>query len=326
MTTFAKITATAGYVPDRVVTNNELAQIMPTTDEWIQAHTGISTRHYAMENENTSDLATKVGNKLLQRANLAADQIDLIIVTTITPDSLTPATASIVQGKLHAQNAVAFDVSAACAGFVFGLSIADKMMRSGMYRHAMVISAEVNSKMMDFTDRTSTVFFGDGAGGTLLSQTDSVDEEFLLAEKLQTDGTGAQTIRSGRIAPITKLADSNYPQIDAFFQNGRAVFEFATNVVPLQIKQLLADAGISAADLQMVVCHQANLRIIEAIAAKLKLPFDRFAHTVETYGNMSSAGIPVTLDRSAGIGKSEQPILLSGFGAGLDYGSMLIRM
>ncbi|WP_137597892.1 beta-ketoacyl-ACP synthase III [Paucilactobacillus kaifaensis] len=326
MTTFAKITATAGYVPKRVVTNNELAKIMPTTDEWIVAHTGIATRHYALDDENTSDLATTVGNKLLQRAGLAADEIDLIIVTTITPDSLTPATASIVQGKLHAKNAVAFDVSAACAGFVFGLSVADKMMRSGMYRHAMVISAEVNSKMMDFTDRTSTVFFGDGAGGALLSQTSSEDEEFLIAEKLQTDGTGAQTIHSGRIAPITKLAASNYPQTDAFFQDGRAVFEFATNTVPVQIKRLLIDAGITTNELQLVVCHQANLRIIEKIAAKLEMPFDKFAHTVESYGNMSSAGIPVTLDQSVSVGENYQPILLSGFGAGLDYGSMLIRM
>lgn len=326
MTTFAKITATASYVPDRVVTNDELAKIMPTTDEWIVTHTGISTRHYALDNENTSNLATIVGNKLLQRAELAADQIDLIIVTTITPDALTPATASIVQGKLHAQNAVAFDVSAACAGFVFGLSIADKMMRSGMYRHAMVISAEVNSKMMDFTDRTSTVFFGDGAGGALLSRTHFEAEEFLLAEKLQTDGTGAQTIHSGRINPITKLTASNYPQADAFFQDGRAVFEFATNTVPVQIKQLLSDAKIAPSELQMVVCHQANLRIIETIAAKLAMPFDQFAHTVESYGNMSSAGIPATLDLSATVGKSQQPILLSGFGAGLDYGSMLIRM
>ncbi|BAP85000.1 3-oxoacyl-ACP synthase III [Paucilactobacillus hokkaidonensis JCM 18461] len=325
MTTFAKLTATASYVPGRIVTNDELAAVMPTTDDWIVSHTGIHTRHYAFDDENTSDLATKVGIKLLKKAALTADEIDLIIVTTITPDALTPATASVVQGKLNAKNAVAFDVSAACAGFVFGLSIADKMMRSGQFRHALVISAEVNSKMMDFTDRTSAVFFGDGAGGALLSQTQVENEEFLIAEKLQTDGTRAQTIHSGRIVPLTEVASTNYPTTDAFFQDGRAVFEFATTTVPEQIKQLLADAKYAPAELQMVVCHQANLRIIETICTKLGMPFDKFAHTVERFGNMSSAGIPVTLDQETPI-TGGQPILLSGFGAGLNYGSMLIRM
>ncbi|KIS03777.1 beta-ketoacyl-ACP synthase III [Paucilactobacillus wasatchensis] len=325
MTYFAKLTTTASYLPERVVTNEELAQVMPTSDEWIVAHTGIKTRHYAQNDENTSDLATEVGRKLLQKSNLSADQVDLLIVTTITPDALTPATASVVQGKLQAINAIAFDVSAACAGFVFGLSIADKMMRSGQYRHAMVISAEVNSKMMDFTDRTSTVFFGDGAGGALLSRTNSSDEEFLIAEKLATDGSQAQTIHSGRINPITEIASTNYPTADAFYQDGRAVFEFATTAVPKQIEQLLAEAKIKLADIRMVVCHQANLRIIETICAKLKMPFDKFPHTVEKYGNMSSAGIPVTLDRLV-TSANRQPILLSGFGAGLNYGSMLIRM
>lgn len=322
---YAKISATAGYVPQRVVTNDELAAVMPTSDEWIVAHTGIHTRHYAFDNENTSDLATKVGQQLLTKAQLRADEIDLIIVSTITPDALTPATACIVQGNLAAQNALAFDVSAACAGFVFGLSIADKMMAGGTFRHAMVISAEVNSKMMDFTDRTSAVFFGDAAGGVILSRTDDQQSEFLVAEKIQSDGSQAQTIHSGRIAPLTQINGDNYPTTDAFYQNGRAVFEFATTTVPAQIQQLLENANIEPAMIDAVICHQANLRIIETISDRLAMPFDKFMHTVERFGNTSSAGIPLTLSQLA-VSDEPQTILLSGFGAGLDYGSMVIRL
>ncbi|KRM60406.1 3-oxoacyl-ACP synthase [Paucilactobacillus vaccinostercus DSM 20634] len=323
---FAKISATAGYVPQRVVTNDELAAVMPTSDDWIVSHTGIHTRHYAMDGENTSDLATAVGRQLLQQAKLEADQIDLLIVSTITPDALTPSTACIVQGKLGADNAVAFDISAACAGFVFAMSIADKMMAGGTFRHAMIISAEVNSKMMDFTDRTSAVFFGDAAGGVILTRTEKPEEEFLVTEKIQSDGRQAATIHSGQIQPLTTIAGDNYPTTDAFYQDGRAVFEFATNTVPQQIRTMLATAQINPDQLDKVICHQANLRIIEAICQKLNLPFDRFMHTVERYGNTSSAGIPLTLARLTPSADQTQLILLSGFGAGLDYGSMVIKL
>jgi 3-oxoacyl-[acyl-carrier-protein] synthase-3 len=323
---FAQITATAGYVPKRVVTNDELAAVMPTSDDWIVAHTGIHTRHYAMGDENTSDMATAVGHRLLEAAQLTPDQIDLLIVSTITPDALTPATACIVQGKLGARHAVAFDISAACAGFVFALSVADKMMAGGTFRHAMVISAEVNSKMMDFTDRTSAVFFGDAAGGAILSRTDDPAAEFLVAEKIQSDGSQAATIHSGRVAPLTAISAENYPRTDAFYQDGRAVFEFATHTVPEQIQQLLETTHLTPDQLDYAVCHQANLRIIEAICQKLAMPFDKFLHTVERYGNTSSAGIPLTLSQLTVRPDNPQTVLLSGFGAGLDYGSMVIKL
>ena len=225
--TAVKITASAGYLPEKVVTNDELSQLMDTSDEWIVSHTGIKQRHYAIA-ENTSDLATKVAQKLLKQAKLDATAIDLIIVSTITPDALTPATAAIVQKNIQASNAFAYDLSAACAGFIFALATAEKFIYSGMYQRAMVISAETNSKMMDFTDRTSAVFFGDGAAGVILEK--SAGQTAYLAEKLATQGN-TEVIHSGRVEPLQKVAADNYPQLDAFYQDGRAVYNFVTNDV-----------------------------------------------------------------------------------------------
>lgn len=322
MPTYTKLTAMGQYVPGRVVDNDELAAIMDTSDEWIQAHTGIKTRHYAMNDENTSDLATQVAQQLLQKSGLAASAIDLILVTTITPDALTPATACLVQANIGADNSFAFDLSAACAGFTFGLATADKFIRSGQYQNVMVISAEVNSKMMDFQDRTAAVFFGDGAGGALLQATDNPDENSLIAEKLESQGN-ATVIHSGRVRPITEVAATNYPQTDAFYQVGRDVFQFATTVVPEQMRGLIASAQLTPSDLQYVICHQANLRIIEKIAANLALPMTKFPHNVDHYGNTSSAGVAMALanvfDTLTG------PVLLTAFGGGLAYGSVLIK-
>lgn len=322
MPTYTKLTAMGQYVPERIVANDELAAIMETNDEWIQAHTGIKTRHFAMDQENTSDLATQVAQQLLTKSGLPAPAIDLIIVSTITPDALTPATACLVQANIGADNAFAFDLSAACAGFTFGLATADKFIRSGQYHNVMVISAEVNSKMMDFQDRTAAVFFGDGAGGALLQATTDPAENNLIAEKLQTQGN-AEVIHSGRIQPITKIAADNYPKTDAFYQAGREVFQFATTVVPRQMQRLLADNQLTADDLQYVICHQANLRIIENIAATLQQPMTKFPHNVQKFGNTSSAGVAMALasvfDELAG------PTLLTAFGGGLAYGSVLIK-
>ena len=322
MAIYSKITAAGQYVPQRVVTNDELATIMETSDEWIQAHTGIVTRHFAMDDENTSALATQVAQQLLTKSGLAASDIDLIIVTTITPDTLTPATACLVQANIGADNAFAFDMSAACAGFTFGLSTADKFIRSGQYQNVMVISAEVNSKMMDFKDRTAAVFFGDGAGGVLLQPTTDPAENSILAEKLQTQGN-ATVIHSGRVQPITAISASNYPQTDAFYQAGREVFKFATTVVPTQMTTLLQTAQVTPKDLQYVICHQANLRIIEQIAAKLDLPMAKFPHNVQKFGNTSSAGVAMAL--ASVFDQLTGPVLLTAFGGGLAYGSILIQ-
>lgn len=320
--TAVKITASAGYLPEKVVTNDELSQLMDTSDEWIVSHTGIKKRHYAIA-ENTSDLATKVAQKLLQQAKLAATQIDLIIVSTITPDALTPATAAIVQKNIQASNAFAYDLSAACAGFIFALATAEKFIRSGMYQRAMVISAETNSKMLDFTDRTSAVFFGDGAAGVILEK--SAGNTAYLAEKIATQGN-TEVIHSGRVAPLQKVAADNYPQLDAFYQDGRAVYNFVTNDVNAHIAEFLADNGVKPADLDLVITHQANLRLIENIAQHLALDLDKFAINVTEAGNTSSVGIPLALAQALEQGKRPKKVLLTGFGAGLAYGSILLDL
>lgn len=318
-----KIIAAGHYVPNNQVDNHQLAAIMETNDAWIQSHTGIKTRHFSTNNENTSDLATKAAQQALDNAGFKASDIDLIIVSTITPDAQTPATAAIVQANLGASNAWGYDISTACAGFVFALSTAEKFLSSGRYQSALVISAEVNTKMMDFTDRTSAVFFGDGAGAALLVA--DGDKSVVRAEKLQTMGD-AQTIHSGRVPLITEIKASNYPQTDAFYQNGRQVFEFATTVVPEQINQLLTDHNLTGAEIDFFIMHQANLRIIETIATKIGQPMAKFRENVSYYGNTSSAGIAMAfaelMNEQDLTGKR---ILLSGFGAGLSYGSMILE-
>ncbi|MBF7124378.1 beta-ketoacyl-ACP synthase III [Pediococcus pentosaceus] len=320
-----KILSTAHYVPERVVDNDELSKIMDTNDEWIQSHTGIQTRHYAMGEENTSSLAVEVGQKLLNESGLTADQIDVIILSTITPDALTPATATIVQAKLGAKNAIAFDISAACAGFVFGLSTAEKFMRSGRYRNAMVISAETNSKMMDFKDRTSAVFFGDGAGGVIISADAHNTEDFFIDEELAILAEKNEYIHSGRIPALTAVKANNFPTIDAFFQSGRDVFSFATGVVPPQMVEILNRNDLHD-KVDYVICHQANLRIIEKISETINIPMEKFVTNVEQYGNTSSAGIPMALAQLQEKDPNPKTVLMTGFGAGLDYGSMLIRI
>lgn len=319
-----KIIASAHYVPEHIVTNDDLSQLMETSDEWIQTHTGIKTRHFAI-GENTSDMCVKVADKLLSEAQLSATDLDLIIVATITPDSLTPSTAARVQQKVGAAKAFSFDVSAACAGFVFALSTAEKFIRNGNYKRALVVAAETNSKMMDFKDRTSTVFFGDGAGGVLIEGSQDSADEMFIAEKLETRAD-AEVIHSGRIPPLDRVAAENYPSIDAFYQDGHAVFDFVTAVIPEHIEKLLHSAYLTPQNLDLLIPHQANLRLIERIAKQLRLPLSKFVTNIENNGNTSSAGIPIGLDMVLKQHGQHKLVLLTGFGAGLAYGSILLDL
>lgn len=310
------------YVPETVVTNQELAEVIDTNDQWIVEHTGIRQRHISLAGQNTSDLATAAAQIALEKANLKAEQIDLILVSTITPDYLTPATAAIVQENIQASNAFAYDISTACAGFVFALSTADKFIRYGQYQNALVISSEVNSKMMDFKDRTSTVFFGDGAGAVVLS---SGQTSQLKAEDLHTKGNH-QTIHSGQVAPLKAISADNFPQLDAFYQDGPAVFEFATNEIPDHIQSFLALQDLTANQIDYFILHQANLRIIETIAEKLNQPIEKFPYNLDLYGNTSSAGIAMAFDQLfSQQNLTGEKIVLTGFGAGLSYGSILLE-
>ncbi|KMK53804.1 3-oxoacyl-[acyl-carrier-protein] synthase 3 [Fructobacillus sp. EFB-N1] len=318
----SKIIASGHYVPEDVVTNDDLAKVIDTSDEWIVSHTGIQERHVSLQGENTSDLATKAAQQALKKAGVSAEEVDFIIVTTFTPDGLAPSTAALVQRNLGAKKAFGFDLSTACAGFVFGLTTADNFMKTGQYRYGLVIAAEVNSKMMDFRDRTSTVFFGDGAGAVLLAPNEQGE---VLATDLHTIGD-ADVVHSGRIEPLTSLSADNYPKIDAFFQEGRMVYQEVTTLIPNHIQQFLADQDLTIDDVDYVILHQANLRMIEKVAEALNQPMAKFITNVEKYGNSSSAGIAMAFDQlreSADL--AEKKVLLTGFGAGFTYGSLLYK-
>jgi len=319
-----KILSSAHYVPEDVVTNDDLAKIMDTSDAWIQAHTGIKTRHISLKGENTSDLATKAAQIALAKAQVKPEELDLIIVTTFTPDGLAPSTAALVQRNLSAKNAWAYDIMTACAGFIFGLSTADKFIRSGAYRKALVVAAEVNSKMMDFKDRTSTVFFGDGAGAVVLSADDQID--MVKGEQMCTIGN-AEVVHSGRIAPLTTLSANNYPVTDAFTQIGRDVFDEVTMLIPEHIQAFLANKDLETKDIDYFIPHQANLRLIEYIATALNEPLDKFSRNVVYNGNTSSSGIAIGFDElNQTVDLTGKRVLLTGFGAGFTYGSILLEL
>lgn len=319
----SKILASAHYVPSDIVTNDDLAKIMDTNDEWIQVHTGIKTRHMSLQGENTSDLATQAARLALAQTNLTVEEIDLIIVTTFTPDGLAPSTAALVQRNLKATNAWAYDISTACSGFVFGVSTADKFLRSGVYKNALVISAEVNSKMMDFKDRTSTVFFGDGAGAVVMTATQG--NGVLSKEEMHTIGN-ENVVHSGRIAPLTSLSVENYPKTDAFAQEGREVFNEVTTLIPQHIKDFLGDKQLLPQDIDYYIPHQANLRLIEYIAEALNEPMAKFSTNIIQNGNTSSAGIAIGFDElNQTVDLTGKRVLLTGFGAGFTYGSLLLE-
>ena len=320
----SKILASAHYVPRDIVTNDDLAQIIDTNDEWIQSHTGIKTRHISLQGENTSDLATQAAKLALAQAHMKPEDIDLIIVTTFTPDGLAPSTAALVQRNLAAKNAWAYDIVTACAGFVFGLSTADKFIRSGTYKNALVIAAEVNSKMMDFSDRTSTVFFGDGAGAVVMTA-DEHGDGIVAGEEMHTIGN-ADVVHSGRIAPLTQLSPDNYPKIDAFSQIGRDVFNEVTELIPQHIYSFLENKSLKPSDVDYFIPHQANLRLIEYIANALNEPIDKFSTNIIRNGNTSSAGIAIGFDElRQSVNLKGKRVLLTGFGAGFTYGSILFE-
>ena len=325
MTSYAKISQVAHYAPDQVIYNDDLATIMDTSDEWIASRTGIRKRHIA-KNQQTSDLASEVAHRLLEKGQITADEIDFIIVATITPDSQMPSTATRVQAAIGAQKAFAFDLSAACSGFVFALSTAEKMLASGPYQKALVIGAEVLSKTVDWSDRTTAVLFGDGAGGVLLVRDES---PHFLAESLHSDGVRGQNLTSGGIglhSPFSEQQEDNpFLKMD-----GRAIFEFAIRDVTKSISKLISDQGLQSEDIDFYLMHQANYRILDKMAQKLGVSIEKFPANMMEYGNTSAASIPILLSECVEVGSirldSSQTILMSGFGGGLTWGSLLIKL
>ncbi|MGM0208543.1 3-oxoacyl-[acyl-carrier-protein] synthase III [Enterococcus sp. DIV0421] len=317
---FGKITATASYVPEKIVTNDDLSNLMDTSDEWIHSRTGIKRRRVAV-GENTSDLCIRVAQTLLQDAQLSAESLDFILVATITPDFNTPAVACQVQGAIGAVNAFAFDISAACAGFVYALSMAEKLIRTGA-KKGLVIGGEVLSKVLDWNDRSTAVLFGDGAGGLLL---EACSEQHLLKESLKADGTRGMSLTSGFRTNENPFSQ-NAPAYSACMQMiGREIFDFATRDVVASINDLTQDEAID-----YFLLHQANSRILDKVARKLKQPREKFLQNMQDYGNTSAASIPLLLDEEIKRGTlslgSGQKVVFSGFGGGLTWGTMLATL
>ncbi len=319
-----RIISTGSYVPEQIITNDDLAKVVDTSDEWITQRTGIKQRHISL-GENTSELAVNTAKQLLERAGVAADKVELIIVASVTADYGTPSIACMVQKEIGASNAVAFDVVAACSGFMFALSIADKYISAGIYNNAIVIGAETLSKILDWSQRSTCVLFGDGAGGAYVekSETDGIIEEELGSKgELYEILTEGYTRCSNVFNDIEEGTDSLwYVNMD-----GREVFKFATKSVVKSVERVIAKSCVSPQEIKYVIPHQANIRIVEIISNKLKIPYEKFYVNIEKYGNTSSASIPIALNElnEKGLIERGDKILLTGFGGGMTWGTMLI--
>ena len=319
----SRVTGTGSFLPPRRVTNAELAADLAargieTSDQWIVERTGIRARHFAADGVAASDLALEASRHALESAGRKAQEIDLIVVATSTPDMVFPSTATILQHKLGVAGCAAFDLQAVCSGFVYGLTVADAMIRTGSASRALVIGSEVFSRILDFNDRTTCVLFGDGAGAVVLEASDTSG---ILATDLHADGAHRDilctpgTVAGGRVLgdPLLKM-------------DGPAVFKLAVNVLEASARTALAAAGRTEADIDWLIPHQANIRIMQSTARKLKLPLDKLIATVDEHGNTSAASIPLALDVACKDGRVKRgdTLLLEGVGGGFTWGSVVL--
>jgi 3-oxoacyl-[acyl-carrier-protein] synthase-3 len=318
----SKITGTGGYLPENVVTNADLEKIVDTTDEWIFSRTGIKKRHLVVDGETTCDLAEKAALNAMEAAGIIKDDIDLIIVATTTPDRVFPSTACLLQDRLDIHGCTAFDVQAVCTGFVYALGIADKFIKSGTHKTALVIGAETMSRTVDWNDRTTCVLFGDGAGAVILQAS---DEPGILSTHLHADGQYKDllTVPAG-ISENPALFRSG----EAYMQmKGNEVFKMAVNTLGRIVDETLAANNMEKSDIDWLVPHQANIRIINATAKKLSMSMDHVVVTVHEHGNTSAASVPLALNEAVRDGriKRGETILLEAFGGGFTWGSALIK-
>ncbi len=320
---YSRITGTGSHLPPKRVSNADLAaqlaaQGIETSDDWIVARTGIRARHFADADVACSDLAVEAARQALAAANVDASQIDLIILATSTPDMVFPSTACIVQRKLGIQGCAAFDVQAVCSGFVYALTVADSMIRTGAARKALVIGSEVFSRLLDFSDRTTCVLFGDGAGAVVLEASDTPG---VLASELHADGRHVDIL-------CTPGAVSNGEVLGVPFlkMDGQAVFKLAVGVLEDVARSVLQKAGREAQDIDWLIPHQANIRIMHGTAKKLKLPLEKVVVTVDEHGNTSAASIPLALDAAVRSGsiKRGDTLMLEGVGGGFTWGAVLL--
>ncbi len=316
---YSKIVGTGSYLPERVVTNQELQSRIETSDEWIVSRTGIEARHVAADGELTSDLALQAARSAMLAAGVTADDIDLIVVATTTPDMVFPSTACLLQAKLGIKRGAAFDVQAVCTGFIYALATADRFVASGAHKCALVVGAEVFSRLLDWNDRRTCVLFGDGAGAVVIKPSDAPG---IYSSHLHSDGSYSHILRvAGGIAE-GQIRGNPYLEMD-----GQAVFKLAVRVLDECSREALQHNGFTGADLDWFVPHQANLRIINATADKMGVPRERVVTTVAHHGNTSAASVPLALDKAVRDGRIQPGhlVLLEGVGGGMTWGAVLLR-
>ena len=319
-----RICGTGSYVPARIVENDELANLVDTNDAWIRERTGIARRHLA-ENETTSYMAAEAAKRALAQSDIPAEDVDLILVATSTPDHCFPNAACMVQAAIGAERAVAYDISAACSGFLFAVNTAHAFLGSGIYKTALVIGADTLSKIVDWSDRSTCVLFGDGAGAAVL-RVEEGEKSGIFAMKMGSDGKKGPVL-SCVSRTVGNFLTNTEPQIGYTTMDGQEVFKFAVKKVPETIKELLDENGLEPKDVKHYVLHQANYRIAEAIAKRLKVSMEQIPTNMEHYGNTSGASIPLLLDELNRAGKIQKGdlLVLAGFGAGLTWGATLVR-
>ena len=317
-----KILGVGSALPNKIVSNDDLAQVMDTSDEWIRTRTGIENRHIAVE-ETTTSLSVAAAEKAIEAAGISGEDIDLIIAATVSPDYIFPTLACELQAAVGAKHATAFDLSAGCSGFLFALATADGYFHTGRFKTALIVGAETLSKMMDWGDRSTCVLFGDGAGAAVLS----AEGNQLLAMTQGSDGSGGMALKC-KNRPVNNLYHQLGAQTYSFTEmDGSAVYKFAVRTVPVAINQVLEEAGVSADDVKLFVLHQANRRIIEAVAKRLDQPMDKFPMNLQECGSISAASVPVLLDKigKEGLLHAGDKIVLAGFGAGLTWSACVIE-
>ncbi len=305
------VLGTGHYAPDNIVTNKDLEKIVDTTDEWIRSRTGIEERRIAKDDEDSSDMAFMAAERALENANVKAEELDLIIVATVTPDTPFPSVSCMIQERLGATKAAAMDVGAACAGFMYGMITAQQFIKTNAYQKILIVGVDKLSKITDWTDRNTCVLLGDGAGAVVLGKVS--EGKGILSFELGADGTGGKELYQN---------EENH-----LVMNGREVFKFAVRQMPQSCVNVIEKAGLNKEDVDYLVPHQANIRIMEAARQRLGIAEDRMAKTVQNYGNNSSASIPIALSESVNNGKIKDNdiIVLVGFGGGLTWGAVALK-
>ncbi|AIQ63913.1 3-oxoacyl-ACP synthase [Paenibacillus stellifer] len=319
------IIGTGKYVPERILTNSDLEKIVETNDEWIVSRTGIRERHIAAPEEATSDLAYQAAIRALDSAGMKAEDLDLIIVATITPDTTFPSTACILQDKLGAKGAAAFDLSAACSGFVYSLATAVGFIQNGMYNNALIIGADTLSRITDYTDRNTCVLFGDGAGAVILGEVP--EGRGFKSFDLGAEGAGGSLLKlEGGGSRLPASAETVEGKKHYIYMNGREVFKFAVRVMGTATEKVLEKAGLTKESIDLFVPHQANIRIIQSAMQRLELPPEKVVINVDKYANTSAASIPLALVEAAEEGRMKQgdAVLMVGFGGGLTWGASVL--